>query len=77
MSTHKMFSWRNKKKISIFQMKKVPYLLLCCFLRKIRKISSVCHLLNFFAQRVVKVKVLSKTVADDIVILLNLFFFFF
>ena len=25
----RMFSWRNKKDISIFQMKKVPYLLLC------------------------------------------------
>ena len=32
---------------------------------------------EFFAQRVVKVKVFSKTVADDIVILLNHFFFFF
>ena len=24
-----MFSWRNKEDISIFQMKKAPYLLLC------------------------------------------------
>ena len=30
MSTHNiMFSWRNKKAISIFRMKKAPYLLLC------------------------------------------------
>ena len=28
MSTHNVFSLRNKKDISIFQMKKVPYLLL-------------------------------------------------
>ena len=28
MSTHNMFLWRNKKDIGIFQMKKVPYLLL-------------------------------------------------
>ena len=32
MSTHNMFLLRNKKDISSFQMKKVPYLLLCpCF----------------------------------------------
>ena len=29
MSTHNMFSLRNKKDISIFRMKKTSYLLLC------------------------------------------------
>ena len=29
MSTHNMFSWRNKEDISIFGMKKTPCLLLC------------------------------------------------
>ena len=29
MSTHNMFLLRNKKDISIFRMKKAPYLLLC------------------------------------------------
>ena len=33
MSTHNMFSWRFKKDISIFLMKKVPYLLLCNLIR--------------------------------------------
>ena len=30
-----MFSWRNKKDISIFRMKKAPYLLLCTYANNI------------------------------------------
>ena len=34
-----MFSWTNKKDISIFRMKKAPYLLLCLILNKTGHIS--------------------------------------
>ena len=52
-----MFSWRNRKDISIFQMKNMPNLLLCeksnpiCMDNK----KQYCQLLCF-AQRVLKVK---------------------
>ena len=41
-----MFSWRNKKDISIFRMKKAPYLLLCNIICAMRKCVFGAYLTN-------------------------------
>ena len=54
MSTHNTFLLRNKKDISIFRMKKAPYLLLCCgYSQEVtcQKASSDEHYNKYFVEK--------------------------